>query len=487
MPTAEEISTLLESVQVKQSAMAHYQQHASVLYVLEAKYTLFHVHRLLQNHKNSSLEKTLETFLKTRWGWLKNTDAQYFHDTQNPANLMCIEIAKMLERKKNKAYLLFLVPTLGKVPAFEYVASSYEHDDDDDDLAFNLLMLNDDCTRMMYIPEVLEFAEQDSVLKHTSLFNGKRCDLSIAEENRLLARHPSVENYYHAVRDKVNFQVHGETAGAYLMRLIVGLREGGSLGSGEEFQAGEEANAAIAEFSVFLGSLNTSTKRKLLKTGIVDRWIDNEVKRLSIAQSWALLINGSKEEEDEDQEERYCVELVAHDLEDILKDNPMLYQLMPFEQEGVGTLAAFQEAVTQAKTTMLDELNTSKTHRYFGAAGDDRFASDVLSKISRDRAFYLAQSEIAYVARCYHGDNQALKEPAASILLHTRDYMTRKSLREALKDLPKSMSRGVLEQVFPKPNDYLFYSTEQKKREKEEVSSDLERCAKKARHVHFSI
>jgi hypothetical protein len=107
--------------------------------------------------------------------------------------------------------------------------------------------------------------------------------------------------------------------------------------------------------------------------------------------------------------------------------------------------------------------------------------------LCRDRAFYLAQSEIAYVARCFQGDNAALKEPAASILSHTRDYMTRKSLREALKDLPKSMSRDVLEQVFPKPNGYLLYSTEEKKRGKEEVSSELERYAKKARQVHFSI
>jgi hypothetical protein len=49
----------------------------------------------LENSSNpSSLAKTLKRFLKKRWGWLNNTDAQYFHDTQNPANLMCVEVAK---------------------------------------------------------------------------------------------------------------------------------------------------------------------------------------------------------------------------------------------------------------------------------------------------------------------------------------------------------------------------------------------------------
>jgi hypothetical protein len=482
MPMIEEASALLVQSQLQKAVMDSYQQSASALYVLEARYTLFHVHRLLQNKNNPWLEKTLENFLKTRWERLKNTDAQYFHDIHNPANLMCIEIAKTLGRLQNKPYLPFLIPALGMVPAFAYVASSY----DDDNLAFNQLMLSDDGTRMIHIPDVLEFAEQDGALKHSSLFNDKRRDLNIAEENRLLARHPSVENYYHAIRDKINFQLHGETAGAYLARLISGLREGGSLGSGEEFIAGEEANIAIADFSIFLESLSEETKRNVLNAGKVDRWRNGEVKHRTIGHLWELLVNPSKREEDDKQEVRYCVELIADDLENILGESPTLYQLMPFEQEGVGTLASFEEAITQCKTTMLGALNTSKAHRYYGVAGDDKFALDVLSKVSRDRAFYLDYADIAYVARCYRRDNPDLRAPSESILLHTRDYMTSKSLRKALKGLPRQVAHDVTERVFPRPNRHLFYPAEPQQHQEEEEKPS-EHLNKKSKHVHFNV
>ena len=482
MPIIEKVSALLVHNRLQTAAMDAYQQKASALYVLEAKYTLFHVNRLLQNKNKPSLEKPLENFLKTRWERLKKTDAQYFHDTHNPANLMCIEIAKTLGHLQHKPYLLFLIPALSTVPASTYVASSYE----DDDLVFNQLMLGDDGTRMIHIPEVLEFSEQDSVLKHVSLFKGRRCDLSIAEENRLLARHPSVENYYHAVRDKINFQLHGETAGAYLTRLISGLREGGAFGSGEEFLAGEEANTAIADFSIFLERFSEANKRKLLDVGQCDRWRNGETKHRSIGQSWALLVNPSKEEEDEEQEEQYCVELIANDLEVTLKETPMLYQIMPFEQEGVSTLASFEEAVTLCRTTMLGALHTSEAHRYYGVTGDDTFALNILSKVSRDRAFYLDYADIAYVARCYSRDNPALSTPSESILLHTRDYMTSGCLRAALQNLPRQMAHDVEERVFPKPNRHVFYSAEPQQREEEEEKSS-EQVNKKAKHVHANV
>jgi hypothetical protein len=477
MPMVEEVSGLLAHIESQKNALRHYQEQASPLYVLEARYTLFHLHRLLENSSNpSSLAKTLKRFLKKRWGWLNNTDAQYFHDTQNPANLMCVEVAKVLSKLSNQAYLLYLMPSLSNVPASAYVASSYE----DDDLEFTELMLSDDGERLLHIPEILEYTEQDGVLKHIVLLQGQRCDLSLAEETRLLARHPSVANYYEAIRDKINFQFYGETAGAYLMRLIAGLREGGAHGSGTEFVAAEESNLAIVDFSIFLESLSKRNQKAVLKMGKFERWRDGEIKHSSIAHALELLVTSSNADEAEEQEERYCVELIANDLEEILEENPCLYQMMPFQQDGIGTLEVFQEAVEETKASMLTALNASKTYRYFGAVGDEKLARGVLSEISGDRTFFLSQAEIAYVARCYHHDEAAIKEPSESILLHARDYMKRKSLREALSDLPKHMSREVLAHVFPTTHRYRFYNSEH-------ATSDVERVAKKPKHTYFSI
>jgi len=483
MSIIEEINALLVQHRLQKIALNHYQQMASPLYVLEARHTLFHVNRLLQNQPNPSLARTLETFLKNRWERLKNTDAQYFHDTHNPANQMCIEVAKSLARLQNKPYLSFLIPILATVPASEYVASSYK----DDDLDFKQLILSDDGTRMIHIPEALEFAEQDGVLKHSSLFNGCERALSIAEQSRLLARHPSVENYYHAVRDKVNFQLHGETAGAYIARLIMGLREGGSQGSGAELLTGDEANVAIADFSIFLEGLTNQKRRKIFNAGKFERWTTGALEHATIGQSWRLLINPSQLEEDGEQTITYCVELIADKLEEILKENAtMLYRIMPFEQEGVGTIISFEDAVNQCKTAMLSHLNTSKAHRYYGAIADDRLAFDVFSKLSRDKTFHLAIPDIAYVARCYAGHHPALRKGCDIILLDARGYISPTRMRCMLKRLPETVAHAVRSLIYPRLNTHLFFSaTSTSVLPEEEVA--LEGLKKKVKYDHVGV
>lgn len=478
MPIINEVTILLVQHQLQKDAMGSYAENASQLYVLEARHTLFHVHRLLQNKHHPALAKTLENFLKTRWSCLKDTDAQYFYDTKNPANLMCIEIAKSLGRLQDKPYLPLLIPTLGTVPASAYLASSYE----DEDLAFNELILSDDSTRMIHIPEVLAFSEEDGVLKHASLFNGKERDLSIAEESRLRARHPSVENYYHAIRDKLNFQLHGETAGAYLARLIAGLRSGGSHGSGSELQTGMEANTAITDFSIFLESLSRKKRKKLLSAGKFERWDSDTPEHRTLGRSWRFLTNPSQNEVEGEQTITYCVELIADTLEEILAETPMLYQLMPFEQEGVGTLASFKQAVTQCKSAMSNALSTSETHRYYGAVGDKKLALDVLTKVARDTSYRLMPDDIAYVARCYAEHRVELRASAWSILLRTRTYMTSRGVREALKGLPEQVARDVHERIFP--NRHMFYAAEPQQRER--LGPSEEQAKKKMKHIHFN-
>jgi len=474
----EEILALENAIQRLQTVLVDYQQQTSVLYALEARYTLFHVHRLLQNKNNASLDKTLENFLKTRWERIQHTDAQYFHDAYNPANLMCIKIAKMLGRLHKQAYLLFLIPTLRKVSADAYISSSYE----DMDLKFNHVILSDDNTRILHIPDVLEFAEQDGVLKHASLFDGRRQDLSVLEESRLLARHVSVEHYYHAIRDKINFQLYGETAGAYLARLILGLRAGGAHGSGSEMLTGSEANVAIADFSMFLETLSQAKKDILLNACKFDRWLDNKVTHVSIGQSWKLLQDPSQTEEGKEQAITYCVELIAHTLEEILQENPMLYQVMAFEEGESRTLASFEDVVKQSKKSMLRGLNASRTHRYYGEKGDDKLASAVFIQMGRDRAFHLTHAEVAYVARCYHGDHVALSNASESILLHTRDYMSPSSLQTALKNLPREIVHDVEVHILSKNKHPFFCSPKRPREEESEVLPEL--LNKKQRIMH---
>ncbi|MDF1684171.1 MAG: hypothetical protein P1U36_05895 [Legionellaceae bacterium] len=499
MPILEEIDALLVEYQEHQACLASYEANASPLYVFEARYTLFHVHRLLQNRNNPALEQALERLLGKRWDRLTDTDLQYFYDIQSPANHMCIAIAKALGKQQNKSHLLFLIPNLSRVPASDYIASSYE-----DDLDFKRLILSDDGMRLLCIPEVLEFAEQDGVLKHSALRDGVDVYLSAAEESRLLARHPSVENYYHAIRDKLNFQLHGETAGAYIARLIKGLSEGGAGGSGSEYLTGSEANIAITEFSFFLESLTQAKREKILEANLFERWVQGELEALSIGQAWRLLENPSQHEEQGEQSITYCVEMIADRLGEILQANDFLYQVMPFEQEEGNTLESFKTVVSECKAQMMVDLNSAEAHRYYGTVGDDKVLSKLLKKISRDTAFKLESADLLFVARLFsehnstHASTFVLRDSCRTILKRNRTNLATEPMQQALK----ACSDGVLHDVnqlllqpLLRSNRHGFYAnvesccpSESLKRARNEDKEDDEGSPpKKKKHVCFDV
>jgi hypothetical protein len=179
----------------------------SHLYFLEARYALYELKLILTSDPEDRVEESLLAFLSGRWEKvLKNTDAQYLHDFTSPANQACIEIARELGRIRNVPFLLLLMPTLQAVEATNYLTSSYT----DDDLSLQDLLLSDENDHLMHIPDILDGAQEDGILKHNSLFltlEGRHevKVLSLPETNRLLSRSKEVKDAYEALQVLVKY------------------------------------------------------------------------------------------------------------------------------------------------------------------------------------------------------------------------------------------------------------------------------------------
>lgn len=336
---------------------------ASSLYKIEANLTIFIIKSILLNPPND-LDTQLTSILQKRWKWIQDTNAQYLHDFTNPANTLCISVAHELSAATKKNYLCLLMPSLAEVGAEEYTSSSYM----DDDVELKEIILSDGNKRIISVPDVLGSALNDGVLKHNSLFNQKAQELSFSEIPRLLSRHPSVQEAFDSITALVLFKLEGDTAGAALNRLIDGLRDGGAKRkttytvkhfNSTEFNSGMDANVAIAAFAEYLATLDAETRKQLMAAAKTDRDNENKIttntvntywQRLAIPQLGARITT------------IYCVELVADGLEDILENNPGLYELVSCQGAPLVKFAQLNETVQRTQKVMLEQLATMQIH-----------------------------------------------------------------------------------------------------------------------------
>ena len=414
----------------------------SWLHSLEARYTLLQLEHIVL-YSAPVIEDALLDCFKARWQRVQQSDVQYLHDFINPANRVCIAIAKQLGGLLQRPYLLLIMPSLAEVPITDYTTSSYA-----EDLNLKEMILSDCNQHMICIPDVLDGAQVDGVLKHNSLFQKRVKVLSESEQHRVLSRHPTVKTAYEALQARVAFKLHGNTVGAALARLITGLRAGGESTFSRHdprrqnvsFDSGKEANEAIFEFNIYLESLDDETRAILMSANKEDQFSESASE--SIAMFWARLTRPShlpgpsiviepallpvSETPSEqppllepamlpDPAKRiirpplvdyrsggvYCVELIANGLEAILKVHPELYDLESYHGEVSTNLAALDEATMQAGNAMHLGLSTITRQVCYGARGMTRFFVNLLCVLNKEPYFLLRVEEVACIADKY--------------------------------------------------------------------------------------
>ena len=346
---------MLETVQVALKKIPQYKPQ-SLAFVIEARFILWRIQRVL-NSDTHNHDMQLKQLFQERWWMIKNSNMQYLNDFTSPANEACIAIAKILASKENESYLAILIPDLAKTPPQQYLTSSYTEEHID----LNFLILSDDFTHIMHVRDVLEGAQDDGVLKCNYLVGERVVKLSMSEEQRLLSRHPSVKAAFDAIQVRKKFKLEGDTVGSAVRRLAQGLRDGGARKGGIEHSAGADANVAIFEFNQYRETLAVETLTILDGAAMTDRFLSFVPEKLEFGQLWAILSQPTYEAKGA-QTSRYCVEMVAQKIEELLEANPGLYELCSYQGTGLKQLDDLNVAVVHTMREMDARLSVLEHH-----------------------------------------------------------------------------------------------------------------------------
>lgn len=429
----------------------------SRLHHLEARYTLFCLKQCLSTYSRNHEKEIMEIFA-ARWKRIQDSDAQYLHDFTNPANRACIAMATRLGGLLRRPYLTLLMPSLLVVNPSAYITYSYT-----DPLNLHELILSDCNQRLISLPDVLDFAQEDALLKHNSLFDEEQKLLSVTERERLLSRHPIIRTTYEALNARMIYKYHGDTVGAALKRLIEGLRAGGrwSRGPAHEYDSGREANEAVFDFHQYLTTLDDEVRTKLMSASKFDRYDnDQQPTWLTIEILWGRLarLNGT-----DFTQTIFCVEIIANQLEEILNENPGLYDLLSYQGSATQNMSALNEAVHNARVAVNRALASLQKHPSYGLSGDKKLCSKLLTQIEREhhREFSFHTDDIVYLIRQYiidlnqrkHGVKKAV---VARTLTEIVDMYQSRLINEVIKNLSDEEQQPFLKLTGFNPQPYRF-------------------------------
>jgi len=399
MLTEEKIDHFLKQIEAATKALQHYKPETH-LYNLEAYLTLQQLKKTLsQKPINPDLLNELKSIFSVRWSNIQYTNIEYLHDLTNPASKVCIELSYELGKLTETSYLTILMPSLATVASDEYLTSSYN-----DDIDLYDIVLSDCGKRIISISDVLSSADIDGILKHNSLFRGKVKALSDSEIRKVLSRHATVKEFYDAIEARTSFKLQGDTVGAALNRLIFGLRAGGVTAGrklstkdrGLDDNSGYDANTAIVEFSEYLETLSPETRKILMDSQKTDRFdFDQNPQKKKVSNLWGRL---ARPKSTEYMNVLYCVELAANHLEEILIENPGLYDLVSYEGDAIESLAKLEENVVKSHEDMAIQLKTIEKHVFYDDS-KNRYLSLELYKLLPH--FNLRAEDIAFIADNY--------------------------------------------------------------------------------------
>jgi hypothetical protein len=427
------------------SQLPQYLGEVSALHGLEAQFGLYQLRQVMQSSKNSQQVKALQNYLKHRWSYLKSTDMQYCHDFQSPLNQVCIKIAGILHSLTGLPTLALLMPSLKKISEDNYITSPYT----DENIELKHIVLSDDASRIIHVEDVLDFAILDGKLKHHSVISGKTEELSTAEAHRVLTRHESVSLLFDAITEKVHHQLHGETAGAYLQRLINGLTLGNVDHNGDEQVAGNDAHIAIAEFEQFLSILDAETRKKIMQAStLYESYSSTRTHAYRIQDCWQRLC---RQASGQTSMGTYCVKIIGSELEGILDSNPELYEITAFHDTDLVNLDTLAERVEEVKEIMLNALaQPIKRHLAYGVLPEQKVLEYLAEKIQKNPEFKLDKAAICFFTETLYehlGSGQTqLIEHCRKILTHVNETYSRYVIHQACKRMHEPQKALFLQQ-----------------------------------------
>ena len=252
---------------------------------------------------------------------------------------------------------------------------------------------------------------------------------------------------------RIAFKLNGDTVGAAIMRLIQGLRLGGSRGrrGGSEESSGAIANEAIIEFHEYLETLDETIRRQLMTASKIDRFKALASEDMTIEKLWDRL---TCDKMSKYRDTIYCVELIADRLDEILKENAWLYDLVSYWGNAPTSLSELNEDVIETRALMTTALPLLEQHPYYGAIGDDRLSETLAYKLTITPGFLLGREDILYFMQQYTAINSPAQKQLRALLTHITKTHLDADISAAIDGL-EVKQRALLKNI-PRLKRYFF-------------------------------
>jgi hypothetical protein len=274
----------------------------SALDKLESKITLIELQLLIADCNQDRSALPFRAFLNNRWEERIN-------------NALCITLANALSAIYGIGCYQLLMPSITHIEN-EITGTSLN----DRDLNLHHFVLSDDNSRFIEVAPCLDCSENDGILKHCSLSNGEPQRLSETEIERV-TKHSHEANQYYAAIEKVIEAQNRPTVGGMLHQTIVALKLGGEHGGrgGTEFDSGAEANVAIERICRYWNNELSEAQRTAIAPLAAPQH-PNVTLGDSLGRLW-------RPQDANYRGVRYCVEVIANQMESILESHLDLYQM----------------------------------------------------------------------------------------------------------------------------------------------------------------
>ena len=409
MSLIDHLDELKKLVNTQLDHLPSYQR--SMLYQLEARYTLFHLQRLLRNRIDRGLTESLASFLRARWAYIQHSGIAYCWDVDNPANICCIAVAKALA-SSDFPWIFMLIPTLARVNRYDYVASSVY----DEMIDLRDVVLDETNARLLFISEIIAYAKDSGGYYHSSLFQSKEKLLNQKEVSIIGSKHSSIIDCMSAIKDKVQFEKQQETLGYRLQQLIQGLRCGSISNATnrevDEWNEGGDADWAMIEFKAYLDMLSPEKQNTLLDASIMTNqgpisigilW--NRLNRKEYIDRYAQTAIANHQTVQVLKEAAlsplYCVDEIWRELERII-DEPYnracLFKTHSYEQFDNEEYKELEQNITLCQDIMTTHLKSAPFFERKDTQSVLLHLTQVLvKKIAKDTDFMLTNKELKFI------------------------------------------------------------------------------------------
>jgi hypothetical protein len=343
MSILSQIYAIKSDIQKKAKNASYYERKC----YLENEVTLDALEYCFETYAEGSedLKDALKQVLADRWERIRHhSAASYTVQPFNQTNQLCLQIANMLSPlpegednidalpERTGPYFL-LMPTLA--------VSKDIYGTDIHNYRLNQLTLSDDETLFIPIQESLDAAfaagEGDGIPRHQVSENTVYPNLTTTERKRIEEHSVAAKQYVASLDEFRIGKRHGGGLRNQLWRLKAALEAGGARRGGEELDSGHAANEGIAEFAVYWNDLSREQQASYYRE---NRGLQDAIGRL-------LRPNAANY-----REVRFCVEILANNLERILSRMPEDTSKLEGCQRELAALFS-----TKAETYPRDALN----------------------------------------------------------------------------------------------------------------------------------